>query len=320
MNLADLKPLIEILADGQFHSGEFLGERLGVTRAAVWKRLQSLALLDIPVETSKGRGYRIPGGLRLLRQPLILASLSAQAKALLRQFYSFDEVDSTNRFLLEEGAAGDVCVAERQTAGRGRRGRQWHSPYGCNLYLSLRWHFDQGVTALEGLSLAVGVLLAEALATLGLPGVELKWPNDLLCGGQKLGGVLIEIGGDLTGDCAVVAGVGLNVAMPAASEITQPWTDLHRQGLEADRNLLCATLLSALLPGLKTYPEQGFAAYRQRWEDRAAFRGEPIVLHTPAKVQTGILLGVDQQGGLRVQTDTGETVFSGGEISLRSSR
>lgn len=325
MTLAELKPLIRILADGQFHSGEDLGERLGITRAAVWKRLQSLARLDIEVETLRARGYRIVGGLELLDAARILAELPAPARGLLGQFLCFDEVDSTNRFLLQEGGGGDVCVAERQTAGRGRRGRQWFSPYGRNLYLSLRWHFHQGVAALEGLSLAVGVLLAEVLQDLGVPGVELKWPNDLWCDGRKLGGVLIEVGGDLNGDCVVVVGVGINVAMGAAlveraqNTIRQPWTDLQRQGFGGDRNQVCGAFVAALLPALQSYPDQGFAFYRARWENRAALRNQPIELQMPGGAVAGVMLGVDAKGGLRVLTDAGETLFNGGEISLRSS-
>jgi BirA family biotin operon repressor/biotin-[acetyl-CoA-carboxylase] ligase len=324
VNFADIKPLIEILADGQFHSGEDLGERLGITRAAVWKRVQLLQQLDIEVESIRARGYRIAGGLQLLEQRLIRAALPDPARALLRQFHCFDEVDSTNRFLLQQGESGDVCVAERQTAGRGRRGRQWFSPYGRNLYLSLRWHFHQGVAALEGLSLAVGVQLAETLQDLGVPGVELKWPNDLLCEGRKLGGVLIEVGGDLNGDCAVVVGIGLNVAMTDALEaraqntILQPWTDLCRLGFRSDRNSLCAAFIASLLPALKTYPEAGFSSYKERWENRAALHNQPIELHMPGSVIRGVMLGVDAKGGLRVMTDAGETLFSGGEISLRS--
>lgn len=324
MTLADLKPLIRILADGQFHSGEDLGHRLGITRAAVWKRLQSLAQLDIRVETLRARGYRIAGGLQLLEPESILASIPTGPRALLIGFHCFDEVDSTNRFLLQEGEGGHVCVAERQTAGRGRRGRQWFSPYGRNLYLSLRWHFHQGVAALEGLSLAVGVLLAERLHQLGVPGVQLKWPNDLLCDGRKLGGVLIEVGGDLNGDCAAVVGIGLNVAMgdvleaQASKSIGQPWTDLRSCGFTGDRNRLCGELIAALLPALKAYPDQGFGSYRERWELRAALRDQPIELHVPGSVIEGVLLGVDAKGGLRVLTQAGEALFSGGEISLRS--
>lgn len=325
MTFAELKPLVGILADGQFHSGEELGRHLGITRAAVWKRLQFLSQLDIEIERNRAQGYRITGGLQLLDGQRILDLLAESARELLGQFLCFDEVDSTNRFLLEQGRRGDICVAERQTAGRGRRGRQWFSPYGRNLYLSLRWHFDQGVADLEGLSLAVGVLVAESLQELGVQGVELKWPNDLLCDGQKLGGVLIEVGGDLNGDCAVVVGVGLNVAMhnslesKAQSLIQQPWTDLCRQGFVGNRNQLCATLIEALLPALKSYPERRFGFYRERWESRASWRNQPIQVHSPGHVTQGVMLGVDATGGLRVRTDTGEVILSGGEISLRSS-
>jgi BirA family transcriptional regulator, biotin operon repressor / biotin---[acetyl-CoA-carboxylase] ligase len=325
VTFADLKPLIWILADGQFHSGEDLGGRLGITRAAVWKRLQSLAELDIEVERTRARGYRINGGLQLLDRERILTSLAQPAGTLLGEFHCFDELDSTNRFLLQQGQGGDVCVAERQTAGRGRRGRQWFSPYGRNLYLSTRWHFDQGMAALEGLSLAVGVVLAESLQDLGVPAVELKWPNDLLCNRKKLGGVLIEVGGDLNGDCAVVVGVGLNVAMrdnlehKAGALIQQPWTDLCQQGFEGDRNQLCGALIEALLPALKTYPERRFGFYKDRWESRSALRNQSIEVHSHGRVVHGVMLGVDATGGLRVITDAGEVLFSGGEISLRSS-
>ena len=325
MTLADLKPLILILADGQFHPGEDLGRRLGITRAAVWKRLQSLAELDLEVERTRARGYRINGGLQLLDKERISASLAEPAGRLLGQLHFFDELDSTNRFLLQQGQGGDVCVAERQTAGRGRRGRQWFSPYGRNLYLSLRWHFDQGVAALEGLSLAVGLVIAESLQELGVSGVELKWPNDLFCQGKKLGGVLIEVGGDLNGDCAVVVGVGLNVAMrenlerKAGALIQQPWTDLCRQGFESDRNQLCAALIGALLPALKTYPERKFGFYKDRWESRAMLRNQSIEVHSPGQVALGVMLGVDVTGALRVMTGAGEALFSGGEISLRGS-
>lgn len=320
----DMKPLIEILADGEFHSGEGLGERLGVTRAAVWKRLQSLLTLGIPIETSRGRGYRLQGGrLDLLNREQILQGVGTPATELLGAFSCFDEIESTNSFLLTQGGHGDVCVAERQTAGRGRRGRQWFSPYGRNIYFSVRWHFDQGVAALEGLSLAVGVLLAETLAQVGLKKVELKWPNDLLYEGRKLGGVLVEVGGDLTGECVVVIGIGLNVSMSDVISpddetlISQPWIDLKQLGVDCSRNMLCSSIISSLLPALQIFPREGFIAYRARWENRCAFLGQKISVHVPACVRHGILLGVDQQGGLRVMVDGGEVTFAGGEISLR---
>jgi BirA family biotin operon repressor/biotin-[acetyl-CoA-carboxylase] ligase len=318
----DVIRLLDILSDGEFHSGEDLGLQLGITRAAVWKRLQYLTVLEIPVEASRARGYRIPGGMDLLDSDHIIASTDSAATALLGNLVCLPEVESTNSLLLHRGGCGDVCLAERQTAGRGRRGRQWFSPYGRNLYLSVRWHFDQGVTALEGLSLAIGVLLAETLERTGIDDVHLKWPNDLLCNGKKLGGILIEVGGDLTGECVVVVGIGLNIFMSdvggAAGRIDQPWTDLKQQGFSGSRSDLCGAMLSSLLPALNTYPTDGFAGYRKRWESRCAYLHQPISVLLPTGSCEGALLGVDGQGALRVLTAEGELSFAGGEISLRS--
>lgn len=318
----DVIQLLDILSDGEFHSGEDLGRRLGITRAAVWKRLQYLAVLDISVEASRGRGYRIAGGMDLLNRDQILSAIAPEALSLLGSLACMPEVESTNSVLLHGGGHGAVCLAERQTAGRGRRGRPWFSPYGRNLYLSVRWHFDQGVAALEGLSLAVGVLLAETLDRAGVVDVNLKWPNDLLCNGNKLGGILIEVGGDLTGECAVVVGVGLNVfmsdALGAAGKIDQPWADLKQQGFFGKRSELCGAILSSLLPALNTYPADGFSRYRERWESHCAYLNQPINVLLPAGSCEGTLLGVDSQGAVRVATEKGELSFAGGEISLRS--
>lgn len=316
--------MLQILADGEFHSGEDLGQKLGITRAAVWKRLQCLAAMDIPIQTSRARGYRIVGGMDLLEQERILSCLDPQARGLVGSFLCLAEVPSTNALLLQCGGHGDICIAERQTEGRGRRGRQWFSPYGRNLYLTVRWHFHQGVAGLEGLSLAVGVVLAEALERLGISSIELKWPNDLLYSGKKLGGILIEVGGDLTGECIVVVGIGMNVHMSALlaegdARINQPWTDLRQLGFSGSRNNLCGAVLSALLPALQNFSQEGFSVYQERWESRCAFMRNPVTLLLPAGSCEGVLLGVDHHGGLRLLVAEGERVFSGGEISLRSS-
>lgn len=321
MNLASV---INILADGQFHSGESLGSALGITRAAVWKRLQALSALGLNVESVKGRGYRLRGGLCLLSAPLIQKELTAEGGALLGMLSCFDEVDSTNQFLLSGDAGrGDVCLAERQTAGRGRRGRDWVSPYGQNIYLSLRWQYEQGVTALEGLSLAVGAVVADLLEhEFHLQGLSLKWPNDLMLDERKLGGVLIEVGGDLTGDCAVVVGLGLNVSMSVSSTpepIGQPWADLLQAGIVVDRNRLAALLISRLLPLLASYPLQGFQRYRSLWLAYAAYLDAPVTVHSQSRSLAGILRGVDGGGSLVVEVDGKQQVFSGGEVSLRSS-
>ena len=225
--------LLPLLANGEFRSGQDLATALGVSRTAVWKQLNNLAELGLEIESVKGRGYRIPGGLDLLDAAAVQAGLQPQAAGLLAQLELLEATDSTNAEVMRQltGGAGSglVCSAEQQSAGRGRRGRQWVSPYGRNLYVSVAWEYQQGAAALEGLSLAVGVGVARALAACGLPPVQLKWPNDILYGGAKLGGILLEMTGDAAGACQVVVGVGLNVAMPAvaAHAIEQDWTDVQ---------------------------------------------------------------------------------------------
>lgn len=294
-----------------------------MTRAGVWKRLQGLTALGIAVESVKGRGYRVPGGLNLLSQQEIATGLPSEAQRLLATLSCLHEVDSTNQYLLRQDAVrGDVCLAERQSAGRGRRGRIWRSPFGQNLYLSLRWQYEQGVAALEGLSLAVGAIIALVLEqNFNITGLQLKWPNDLLLHGRKLGGVLIEVGGDLTGDCAVVVGVGLNVSMSRAvgtEAIDQPWTDLLMQGRSVDRNQLAVALLSQLLPALVSYPQLGFGHYRQAWLQRAAFIGQEVELTMPGRNLSGVMLGVDSGGSLVIEVGGQQHTFVGGEVSLRA--
>lgn len=319
----DLFPLIQLLADGRVHSGQSLGQQLGITRAAVWKRLQQIESIGLRVDSVKGRGYCLTEPLQLLDEDVIASSMSASAAELLDQLECHFELPSTNQQLMWVAQSDPrvmVCLAERQTAGRGRRGRNWHSPFGANLYLSVRWPYANGVAAFEGLSLAVGVIIAEVLEQWGLKGASLKWPNDLLCDGRKLGGILIEVSGDLSGEGALVVGVGLNVRMPQSDQplIDQPYTDLFSQGVEAERSKLCAALLSALLPALEGYPADGFAAYRQRWSSRAAYMGEYVDVCEREQRRTGVLRGVDHRGALEVELADGIVWLAGGEISVRA--
>lgn len=321
-----LRELIACLADGAWHSGEELGGVLGVSRAAVWKQLQKLQALGLDVSSQKGRGYAIVGGLDLLREEAVLHELALLQQSRLQQLFIFPLLDSTNSFLLREGVPhAAACVAEVQTAGRGRRGRCWQSPFAQNIYFSLGWHFDGGIAALEGLSLAVGVVLADALERLGFLGVELKWPNDILINNEKLAGILIEISGDPNGNCQAVIGIGVNVAMSnsAATGIEQPWTDLSQLALQQNiplptRNRLLAYLLDAVVELLADYERSGFAAYRRAWEARNAFAEKFAVLSSPASQLHGLVLGVNEQGALRLQTEQGEIICHGGELSLRA--
>lgn len=325
---AKLKAILQRLADGEYHSGEVLGELLGVSRAAVWKQLQKLQALGVEVCSLKGKGYYIPGGLSLLRAEEILQLLTPEAAALLSELELFAQIDSTNSYLLAHDASpGRVCLAEAQTAGRGRRGREWYSPYGKNIYMSLAWGFDGGVAAFEGLSLAVGVALTKALESLGLGGVRLKWPNDLLFQNKKLAGILIEMTGDPAGYCRAVIGIGINFVMDeglvSEGQISQPWTDINTLAQACAKPLpsksqLVAEMLNQLLPMLGGYSQNRFSYYQQQWNQVAAYAGKPVALLNGKSRTEGVLLGVNEQGALKLLTADGEELYFGGEISLRS--
>ena len=317
--------LLPMLAAGDFRSGQDLADALGVSRTAVWKQLNKLGELGLEVESVKGRGYRIPGGLDLLNEQTVREALQPQSQQLLAQLLVLPEIDSTNAEVMrriEQGASsGLACTAEQQSAGRGRLGRQWVSPFARNIYLSLMWEFSQGAAALEGLSLAVGVAVARALQQVGVEGIRLKWPNDILHEVDKLGGILLEMVGDATGTCQVVIGVGINVAMPGAAgqAIDQRWTDLARiaDGRTPSRNALLAALLDQLLPLAAGFESTGFAPWQEPWSELDAFAGTSVILHSGDHRQGGVCRGVDNRGALQLETTTGIQKIYGGVISLR---
>lgn len=323
-----LSRLLARLADGDYHSGDELGECLGVSRAAVWKQLRKLDDLGLELESVRGRGYRLPGGLQMLDPQKLKSALSAETLSAVSALDVLTTTDSTNSRALERAAAGQtgyVCLAEHQTAGRGRRGRTWVSPYGRNLYLSLNWAFEGGASQLEGLSLAVGAALCQVLEHHGLAGLELKWPNDVLWRGRKLAGVLLEMAGDPAGNCQVVVGVGLNLAMPpeAAKRIEQPWVDLgsvceQESCARPERNVLAASLVERLVSLLAHYHRTGFAHWREEWQSRDAFSSRAVQLSSGTKVLQGTARGVDETGALRLDINGELVLCHGGELSMRA--
>ena len=317
-----LKQLLDLLADGEFHSGEELGALLGVSRSAVWKHLQKLEGLGIELISIKGRGYCVDGGLDLLDLNKIREYLKS---ALPLELVLFTQIDSTNSYLMRhKSPAMHVCLAEAQNAGRGRRGRVWVSPFAQNVYCSVGWGFEGGVAALEGLSLVAGLVIVRVLQRFGVADLGLKWPNDVLYRDQKLAGVLIEMTGDPAGYCQVVIGVGINVAMGEDQHpaITQPWVDLRsileQQGLALiSRNLLVAALIDELLSVLVSYSQTGFAGYCVEWQSLNVHAGQMVQLHNGSAIHRGRCLGVSEAGALVLETTQGREIFHGGEISLR---
>lgn len=316
--------LLQLMSDGEFHSGEELGRVLAVSRAAIWKQLQKLEALGLPLESVRGRGYRLPGGLELLNRDEILAGLGPDVISSVAELELFESIDSTNRQALARAATGNghgyICTAEQQTAGRGRRGRRWTTPFAASVSLSVVWQFDGGAAALEGLSLAVGTAVVAALGEQGVSNARLKWPNDVLSDGRKLAGILLEMAGDPAGRCQVVIGIGVNVSLPqiATADIDQPWIDANSAaGRTVSRNRLLAAILNHLLPLLQEFERHGFAAFRQRWLELDAYAGRQITLHQGDEVITGTAVGVDATGALLVETPLGCRSFNGGEVTVR---
>ena len=319
--------LARLLADGRFHSGEALAADLGVSRAAVWKHVREMsAELGLKVDAVRGRGYRLAAPIDLLDRSRIADALAPETAAALAGLIVLDAVGSTNGHLmgqrLPRSGLGIACVAEQQTAGRGRRGRTWVSPFGANVYLSLLWQFELPAVALAGLSLAVGVAVAEALRRLGVADAALKWPNDLLWRGRKLGGILVELSGEAEGPTRAVVGVGVNHRMPAASAalIDQDWTDLAGAVPHAlpSRCALVAGLLDRLVAAMRQFGASGLAPFLPAWDELDGLRGMAVVVRTGDRAIAGKELGVAPSGALRLLTDEGERQYLAGEVSVRA--
>lgn len=262
--------------------------------------------------------------MELLDEGRILEDLPAAARAALASLTVLDEVDSTNRFLMDgegfDGSHVHACIAEVQSAGRGRRGRAWVSPRGANLYLSVLRGFATASPSLPGLSLALGVAVARALAGLGVEGIALKWPNDILLGASKLGGILLETSVSRSGPSRVVCGIGINVDMPGAAgaAIDQAWTDLARNGFRPGRNRLVSRVLGEVIAAQTQFMEGGFRGFRRDWESLDALRDARVELHTGAERRRGTARGVDDSGALLLEIDGRCERVVSGDVSLRT--
>jgi len=306
-------------------SGSTLAREFGLTRAAVWKHIHALRGAGVEIHAQPGSGYALSAPLDLLDAQRIRAGLAADVVARLDALDVAWVIDSTNAELLRRPTTPGVQVllAETQTAGRGRRGRSWTSPLAAHLYLSLQRCFDGGVAALAGLSIAVGVAAAETLRALGFVAVGLKWPNDLVAGDRKLGGILIEFGGEDAGVVRAVIGIGINVRMPeaAATQIDQPWTDLHAFGAPLpSRNALAAGMIAPIMHALDQFAEAGLAPFLARWRALDALGGRAVDVIAGVRRESGIALGIDDRGALRVRHADGERDYHSAEVSVRTKR
>jgi BirA family biotin operon repressor/biotin-[acetyl-CoA-carboxylase] ligase len=319
------KVLLSRLADGRFHSGQALGHALGLSRTAVWDLIRELESLGLEILAVRGKGYRVAHPLELLARDSIEGALSPKARQMLRVLELHDELDSTNNQLMRvpevDKVSGHVCLAEYQTAGRGRIGRQWQSPFGGNLCLSLLWQF-QDQSHIAGLSLAMGVGVVRALGRVGIQDVGLKWPNDILWKDRKLGGVLLEVSGEANGVYNVVIGIGVNVAISRqqGDSIDQPWVDLREiAGVGSiPRNRLVAGLLDELFDILCSYQELGLDRYIGEWRNHHCHHGKSARLHVGERIVAGVVAGVSDEGLLLLDTEhEGRRAYASGDLRLR---
>ncbi|OQW70103.1 MAG: biotin--[acetyl-CoA-carboxylase] ligase [Proteobacteria bacterium ST_bin12] len=314
-------PILQLLADGQFHSGEALAQQFKVTRATIWNAIKHAEALGITIFSVRGRGYKLPQAIDYLDKNLVLSAIGEQREWF--NLFILDEIASTNTYLMQQkNVAHATCVAAHiQTSGRGRRGRTWVSQLGASLTFSLVWRFQCGAAALSGLSLAVGVALMRALQNLGVNQAQLKWPNDVLVEGKKLAGILIELQGDLDGPSTAVIGVGINLNLPkeVIEVISQPTTDLNTiSSNPINQNVLLGTLLKHLAEVLSRFEQFGFVGLRDEWVSYHAYHQQPLRMLLPNGTEVlGVVKNVADDGILLVETSLGLQRFSAGEISLR---
>lgn len=316
--------LFSLLADGKFHSGEELGSKFSISRSAVWKKIKTLQKLGVDIHCVKGKGYRVGYPVELLDRGKILSLLDKDIMPLPGGLEIHTIIDSTNQYLLDHinDPAFHRCVAlaEYQTAGRGRRGNRWVSPFAAGITMSIAWHFDVPPEPVAGISLGAGVAIMRLLQKLGIRNAGLKWPNDIYIAGRKLGGSLVEIQAESEGPFNTVIGIGINYSFPViGNNIEQPWIDIAEilQPLPS-RNLIVAGLISEMFR-LFTWAEQnGFSDIIEEWRRHDCMQGKVAALLLPGRRLHGLVLGIDNAGALLMSVNDKTQKFSSGEISLKA--
>ena len=315
--------LLRSLSAEKSVSGSELAKNLGVTRAAIWKQIEILRGFGAPIEANAGEGYRLAWPIEPLSESAIRHDIDAAVLSRVGDLRVAWQIGSTNTSLLDAAANGaddiSVLVAETQTDGRGRRGRQWRSPLGGNVYFSLLRRFDGGMGSLAGLSIVAGIAVVHALRECGISDLGLKWPNDILVDGKKLAGILVELGGEFLGPCFAVIGIGINVRLPADADIDQPHVDLSTLcgGNPPSRNQIIGRLISRLIASTDAFAEKGFAAFEKEYASFDVLAHAPVHLQTPSGVREGVAEGVDSRGALRVRQGDCLTTYDSAEVTVR---
>jgi BirA family biotin operon repressor/biotin-[acetyl-CoA-carboxylase] ligase len=321
--------LLALLADGALHSGARLADSLGISRTAVWKEVAELRERGIEIASHDRRGYQLARAVELLDADAMRAAAAAAGVRLPGELEVAFEIDSTNEYLYAESPPPPgqprVVLAELQRAGRGRRGRSWLAPFGSGLTFSIGWSFADVPTDLAALSLAMGVQVVQGLRALGVDTARLKWPNDIVVGPRKLGGLLAQLRSETGAPAYVVVGLGLNIDLPqsardaiAAPEALQA-CDLRDAcgGQVPGRNRVAAVVVAAMLEGLDRFAREGFSPFAGPWRALDALLDEPVRIVQGDRSVDGIARGIDPSGALRAELDGRVERFFSGEASLR---
>lgn len=314
-------PLVRLLSTEIFKTGTELGAELGISRTAVWKQIQQLEQLGIEIITKPQQGYKLAKSINLFNE-LLLKQLLIENKSNL-DLYLFSSLGSTNveaKNLLNSPEVKSVLVlTEMQTAGKGRRGRTWQSPFGQNLAITLGAKIDTDISKLQGLSLAIAVELKESLNKFAAIDVGFKWPNDIYVNDKKLCGILVEVAGDFSGPFSLIMGIGLNLKSSSAfNSIDQPYICLDELGIEFDKNLFAIDLAVRLEKMISKFLNKGFQAWQARWNKAHLWKDKQAeVIHSNLSKRV-TLKQVNSDGALLVINSEGnEEVINSGEISLR---
>lgn len=309
------RQILALLSANHFTSGEAIATEIGLTRMAVNQHIDALSDYGVEVFSVKGKGYKLANPIALVDEQALISGIDN------RCFY-FDEINSTNSFTLshfDDLKSGDICIAEYQSAGRGRRGRQWLSPYGNHLYASLFWRFEANAVTLMGLSLVIACSIVKTLSEMNITGLGLKWPNDIYLDDKKLAGILIEVAKTEAQKTALVIGFGINMSMSAAQGelIDQPWSDLASQGALPDKTQLLISLHSQLKSDIHTFSAHGLTPFIAFWNKHDLFANKSIKLLMAPNEVFGVCKGIDDQGAVLIEVNKEIKAYIGGEISLR---
>src|SRR3990167_323363 len=310
--------LISILNDCKYHDGTGIGEKLNITRSAVWKAIQKLELYGIEVDSIKGKGYAF-------MQPLILLDKKIIKKEIKNKNIEidiFETLDSTNEYLKSflNDKKIKICLAEQQTQGKGRLNRHWHSQFGLNIYFSLLYTFHQDISELAGLSLVVSLAVVKTLQSYLPKKLTVKWPNDIFYDDKKLSGILIETQAETNGGCSVIIGIGMNVNMitDKTQEISQAWTSLRSiTNNNFDRNLICTSLTNNLIHYLEQFNQHGLTYFQNEWNAVDCLYNKKITVKNTKTKIGGVAKGINDHGFLLIKTDDGKTIaVSSGDASI----